>query len=94
MSSYLFKLLLVLPIFNLSRLFSSLILLCLLSLTLEVLSSLNLSRAKEYSALTFLSSKFFKQRFTTLTALLLIIEGLFYTFVLYFEKDVLSSYVV
>ena len=94
MSSYLFKLLLVLPIFNLSRLFGSLILLCLLSLTLEVLSSLNLSRAKEYSALTFLNSKFFKQRFATLTALLLIIEGLFYTFVLYFEKDVLSSYVV
>ena len=94
MSSYLFKLLLVLPVFNLSRLFSSLILLCLLSLTLEVLSSLNLSRAKEYSALTFLSSKFFKQRFATLTALLLIIEGLFHTFVLCFKKDVLSSYVV
>ena len=86
--------LLLLPVFNLSSLLGSFILLCLLSLTLKVLSSLNLSRAKEYSALTFLSSKFFKQRFATLAALLLIIEGLFYTFVLYSKKDILSSYVV
>ena len=76
--------LLLLSIFGLSNLLGYLILLYLLSLSLEVLSSLNLSRTKEYSALTFLSSKFFKQRFTTPTPLLLIIESLFYTPVLYF----------
>ena len=86
--------LLLLPIFSLSSFLGCLILLCLLSLSLEVFSSLNFSRAKKQSALTFLSSEFLKQRFTTLTALLLIEEGLSYTLVLCFKKDVLSSYVV
>ena len=94
MSCYLFEMLLLLPIFSLSSLLGCLILLCLLSLSLEVLGSLNLSRAKKQSALTFLSSKLFKQRFATLTPLLLIIESLFYTIVLCFKKNILSCYVV